>query len=165
MRAKVIAAASTDEKLDLCKQYGADEVINYTQEDLRSRIKELTNGKGVDVVYDPVGGDYSEFAIRGMAWEGRYLVVGFAAGHIPKIPLNLALLKGCAIVGVFWGSFAMKTPQKNLENTKELIGWYAEGKLKPHIHKVYQLEEAPVALQDMMDRQVKGKVVIQCSEV
>lgn len=163
MGAKVIAAASSDEKLQLCKQYGADEVINYATEDLRSMIKELTDGKGADVAYDPVGGDYSEFAIRGMAWEGRYLVVGFAAGQIPKIPLNLALLKGCAIVGVFWGSFAMKTPKKNITNTMELMQWYAKGKLNPHIHKIYPLEEAPKALEAMMNREVKGKVVIQCS--
>ncbi len=163
MGAKVIAAASSDAKLALCKEYGADEVINYSTEDLKSRIKELTDGKGVDVVYDPVGGNYSEPAIRGMAWEGRYLVVGFAAGDIPKIPLNLALLKGSAIVGVFWGSFAMKTPKKNMQNTMELMQWYATGKLKPHIHKIYPLNEASSALEDMMNRQVKGKAVIKCS--
>jgi len=163
MGAKVIAAASSDTKLTLCKEYGADEVINYTTEDLKSRIKELTDGKGVDVVYDPVGGNYAEPAIRGMAWEGRYLVVGFAAGDIPKIPLNLALLKGSAIVGVFWGSFAMKTPKKNMQNTMELMQWYAAGKLKPHIHKIYPLSEASNALEDMMNRQVKGKAVIECS--
>ncbi|NER16442.1 NADPH:quinone oxidoreductase family protein [Spongiivirga citrea] len=160
MGAKVIAAASSQEKLSLCKEYGADEVINYNEEDLKSRIKELTDGKGVDVVYDPVGGAYSEPAIRGMAWEGRYLVVGFAAGDIPKVPLNLALLKGCAIIGVFWGSFAMKTPKKNMQNTMELMMWYAQGKLKPHIHNIYPLVDAPKALEEMMNRKVKGKVVI-----
>ncbi len=163
MGAKVIAAASTDEKLQLCKAFGADEVINYTKEDLKSRSKELTNGKGIDVVYDPVGGDYSEAAIRAMAWEGRYLVVGFAAGEIPKIPLNLALLKGCAIVGVFWGSFAMKTPKKNMENTMQLMQWYGAGKLKPHIHKIYPLKDTSKALEAMMQRKVRGKVVIECS--
>ncbi len=163
MGAKVIAAASSTEKLELCKEYGADEVINYDTEDLKVRIKELTEGKGVDVVYDPVGGRYSEPAIRGMAWEGRYLVVGFAAGDIPKIPLNLALLKGCAIVGVFWGSFAMKTPDKNMQNTMQLMQWYGTGKLKPHIHKVYPLAEAQNALEDIIKRQVKGKAVIECS--
>ncbi len=163
MGAKVIAAASTTQKLELCKEYGADAVINYDTEDLKARIKELTDGKGVDVVYDPVGGRYSEPAIRGMAWEGRYLVVGFAAGDIPKIPLNLALLKGCAIVGVFWGSFAMKTPDKNMQNTMQLMQWYGAGKLKPHIHKIYPLAEASNALEDMIDRQVKGKAVIECS--
>ncbi|MFP2994897.1 NADPH:quinone oxidoreductase family protein [Spongiivirga sp. MCCC 1A20706] len=163
MGARVIAAASSKDKLELCKKFGADEVINYKEEDLKARIKELTKGKGADVVYDPVGGSYSEPAIRGMAWEGRYLVVGFAAGDIPKIPLNLALLKGCAIVGVFWGSFAMKTPEKNMQNTMELMTWYAQGKLKPHIHKIYPLENAPDALEEMMNREVKGKVVIGVS--
>ncbi|WP_298539222.1 NADPH:quinone oxidoreductase family protein [uncultured Aquimarina sp.] len=163
MGAKVIAAASSDEKLKLCKEYGADEVINYKTEELKSRIKELTDGKGADVVYDPVGGDYSESALRATAWEGRYLVIGFAAGHIPKIPLNLTLLKGCSIVGVFWGNFAMKTPKKNLENTMQLMQWLGEGKLKPHIHKIYPLDQAPNALEEMMERKVRGKVVIQCS--
>ncbi|MCX2745416.1 NADPH:quinone oxidoreductase family protein [Mangrovivirga sp. M17] len=163
MGAKVIAVASTDEKLQLCKQYGAYELINYTQEDLKTRIKELTDGDGADVIYDPVGGAYSEQALRTMAWEGRYLVVGFAAGDIPKIPLNLTLLKGCSIVGVFWGNFAMKTPQKNMENTKQLMQWLGEGKVTPHIHKVYPLAEASEALEEMMDRKVRGKVVIQCT--
>ena len=160
MGAKVIAAASSDDKLALCKEYGAVETINYATEDLKNRIKELTEGKGVDVVYDPVGGHYSEVALRSMAWEGRFLVVGFAAGDIPKIPLNLALLKGCSIVGVFWGSFAMKTPKKNMVNTMELMQWYSEGKLKPHIHGIYPLAETSKALEEMMNRQVKGKVVI-----
>lgn len=160
MGAKVIAAASSDDKLALCKEYGADETINYETEDLKNRIKELTDGKGVDVVYDPVGGHYSEAALRSMAWEGRFLVVGFAAGEIPKIPLNLTLLKGCSIVGVFWGSFAMKTPKKNMVNTMELMQWYSEGKLKPHIHGIYPLAETSKALEEMMNRQVKGKVVI-----
>ncbi len=160
MGAKVIAAASSADKLALCKKYGADETIDYSKENLKERIKELTGGKGVDVIYDPVGGDYSEKAIRGMAWQGRYLVVGFAAGEIPKIPLNLTLLKGCAIVGVFWGSFAMKTPKENMKNTMQLMQWYGEGKLKPHIHAIYSLAEAPKALEEMMNRKVKGKVVI-----
>lgn len=160
MGAKVIAAASSTDKLALCKKYGADETIDYSKENLKERIKELTEGRGADVIYDPVGGDYSESAIRGMAWEGRYLIVGFAAGEIPKIPLNLTLLKGCAIVGVFWGSFAMKTPKKNMQNTMQLMQWYGEGKLKPHIHTIYQLAEAPKALEEMMNRKVMGKVVI-----
>jgi len=163
MGAKVIAAASSKEKLELCKKYGADQVINYDTEDLKGKIKELTNGKGVDVVYDPVGGRYSEPALRGMTWEGRYLVVGFAAGDIPNIPLNLALLKGCAIVGVFWGSFAMKTPDKNMQNTMQLMQWYGAGKLKPHIHKIYPLAEAKNALDDIIKREVRGKAVIKCS--
>ena len=160
MGAKVIAAASTDEKLALCKEYGADETINYAQENLKERVKELTGGKGANVVYDPVGGDYSEAALRATAWEGRFLVVGFPAG-IPSIPLNLALLKGCQIVGVFWGSFAMRTPQKNMQNTMTLINHYSKGDLKPHIDRTYSLEEAPQALQDMMDRKIKGKIVIE----
>ncbi len=160
MGAKVIAAASSEDKLRLCKQYGADETIDYSKEILKERIKELTEGRGADVIYDPVGGEYSESAIRGMAWEGRYLVVGFAAGDIPKIPLNLPLLKGCDLVGVFWGSFAMKTPKKNMQNTIQLMQWYSEGKLKPHIHNIYPLKGAPKALEEMMQRKVKGKVVI-----
>ena len=163
MGAKVIAAASSDDKLALCKEYGADATINYATEDLKTRIKELTEGKGVDVVYDPVGGTYSEAALRSMAWEGRFLVVGFAAGDIPKIPLNLTLLKGCSIVGVFWGSFVMKTPKKNMQNTIELMQWYSEKKLKPHIHGVYPLANTPQALEEMMNRRVKGNIVIGMS--
>lgn len=158
--ATVIAAASTDEKLALCKKYGADFTINYTNEDLKKRVKELTNGKGVNVVYDPVGGDYTEAALRATAWEGRLLIVGFPAG-IAKIPMNLPLLKGCQIVGVFWGSFAMQFPKQNMANTMELIQWYAQGKLKPHIDKVYHLAEANQALSDMMNRKTKGKIVIE----
>ena len=161
MGAKVIACASTDEKLELCKSYGADDVINYTKEDLKTKIKELTDGKGASVVYDPVGGHYSEAALRATAWEGRYLVVGFAAGEIPKIPLNLTLLKGCQIVGVFWGSFAMRNPGANMQNSVELMTMYSEGKIKPHIHKIYPLADAGIALQDMMDRKVRGKIVIE----
>ena len=158
--AHVIAAASTDEKLALCKKYGAEELINYTEEDLKNRVKALTGGKGVDVVYDPVGGDYAEAALRATAWEGRFLVVGFPAG-IPKIPLNLPLLKGCSIMGVFWGRFAMEQSHLNMQNTMELIQMYTSGKLKPHIDKIYSLEETPQALQDIIDRKVKGKVVVQ----
>ena len=161
MGAKVIAAASTDEKLELCKEYGADEIINYTKQDLRSMIKELTNNRGVDVVYDPIGGDYSEAALRGTAWNGRFLVVGFATGTIPKMPLNLPLLKGASIVGVFWGGFATKDPKANMENTMTLMKWHEAGKLKPHIHKMYPLEDTSKALQEMMDRKVKGKLVVQ----
>ena len=150
----------TAEKLDLCKKYGADEVINYTEEDLKSRIKELTDGKGADVIYDPVGGDYSEAALRATAWEGRFLVVGFAAGEIPKIPLNLALLKGCQIVGVFWGSFAMQFPKSNLQNSMELMQLFGEGKLKPHIHAQYPLADTQLALEEMMNRKVRGKIII-----
>ena len=160
MGARVIAAASTNEKLEVCKSYGAEMTINYAEEDLKEKLKELTNGKGVDVIYDPVGGAYSEPALRRMAWNGRYLVVGFAAGNIPKIPLNLPLLKGCQIVGVFWGSFAQRFPGRNLQNTMELIQWFAEGKLKPQIHDTYPLAEAVRALEDILARKVKGKAVI-----
>lgn len=161
MGAKVIAAASTDEKLELCLKYGADQTINYSKVDLKSTTKELTGGKGADVIYDPVGGDYSEAALRGTAWNGRFLVVGFAAGNIPKIPLNLPLLKGASIVGVFWGGFAMGNPQANMQNTITLMQWYDEGKLKPHIHRIYDLKDTAIALQEMMERKVKGKLVIK----
>jgi NADPH2:quinone reductase len=163
MGARVIACASTQEKIDLCKAYGAEEGINYTEENLKERIKALTEGKGADVIYDPVGDKFAEPALRAIGWEGRYLVVGFAAGEIPKIPLNLALLKGCQIVGVFWGSWAMQFPQDNMKNTMELVQWHAQGKLKPHIHAQYSLEEAQKAMQEMMDRKVSGKIVINCS--
>ncbi|MGH1362308.1 MAG: NADPH:quinone oxidoreductase family protein [Calditrichia bacterium] len=165
MGARVIAAASTPEKLELCKQYGADEIINYSSEDLKSRVKALTDGKGVDVVYDPVGGEYSEAALRTMAWKGRFLVVGFAAGDIPKIPLNLALLKGCEIVGVFFGDFMMKhEPGNGMKNSIELLQLFSEGKIKPHIHKKYPLANAPQALIDMTKRQVMGKAIIVMNE-
>lgn len=160
MGATVIAAASSDEKLAVCKEKGADFTINYSSEDLKEKIKELTAGKGVDVVYDPIGDKYAEPAIRSMAWKGRYLVVGFAAGEIPKIPLNLALLKGCAIVGVFWGQFAEKEASKSFQNIQELAGFFMKNKLRPHIYKEYSLEEASQALTDMMNRKVVGKAVV-----
>jgi len=161
MGAKVIACASTTAKLDLCKQKGADSIINYEEEDLKLRIKELTGGKGADVIYDPVGGHFSEPALRATKWKGRYLVIGFAAGQIPKIPLNLALLKGCSIVGVFWGRFTKEEPDAHLQNTMELMQLYNEGKIKPHIDKIYPLEETAKALEAMMNREVRGKVVIE----
>jgi len=159
MGAKVIAAASTNEKLELCKQYGADQVINYTEEDLKSKTKELTEGKGADVFIDPVGGSYTEAALRATAWEGRLLIVGFPAG-IAKIPMNLPLLKSCQIVGVFWGAYAMRFPAENIENTMKLIQLYRDGKLKPHIQKTYPLKIAHQALVDMIDRKVMGKIVV-----
>jgi NADPH2:quinone reductase len=128
MGAKVIAAASSDEKLALCREKGASETINYSTEDLKTRIKELTGGKGVDVIYDPVGGDYTEAALRGIAWKGRYLIVGFANGEIPKIPMNLPLLKGCAIMGVFWGQFSKLESSKSFQNIGQLVQWIKEGK-------------------------------------
>ena len=161
MGAKVIAAASSEDKLQLCREYGADQTINYSKYDLKSEIKKLTDNKGVDVIYDPVGGDYSEAAFRGIAWEGRFLVVGFASGTIPKMPLNLPLLKTASIVGVFWGDFAMRNPKQNMENTKMLMKWYDEGKLRPHIHKTYELKNTARALEEIMNRKVRGKLVIE----
>jgi NADPH2:quinone reductase len=160
MGARVIAAASSDAKLEVCKANGADEVINYASEDLRSRIKALTAGKGVDVVYDPVGGPYSEPALRDMAWNGRFLVVGFAAGDIPKVPLNLALLKGCSIVGVFWGAFTKNEPALNRANNAALMQLYLDGKVRPYIHATYPLERAAEALNEVMNKRVSGKVVL-----
>ena len=160
MGARVIAAASSAEKLAVCKQHGADELINYTTEDLRERIKALTGGNGVDVIIDPLGGAYSEPALRSIAWKGRFLVIGFATGDIPRIPLNLALLKGCSIVGVFWGSFTEREPEHNQENLHELLSWLAQGKLKPHISATYPLEGAAQALNDVLNRKVKGKAVL-----
>jgi NADPH2:quinone reductase len=161
MGARVIAAASTDEKLAVCRAMGAAETINYTTENLRERLKDLTGGRGVDVVYDPVGDRYAEPAIRSLAWKGRYLVVGFAAGEIPSIPLNLALLKGASIVGVFWGAFAQREPETSNQNFKQILTWIASGQLKQHIHKLYSLAEAPDALRDLMERRVIGKAVIR----
>lgn len=156
----VIAAASNDRKLAVCKEKGADYLINYESEDLKERIKTITDGKGVDVVLDVVGGKYAEPALRGMAWKGRYLVVGFAAGDIPKLPFNLALLKGCDIMGVFWGRFSTEEPKQNQQNILDLVGMIQTGKISQHIHKVYSLEESPQALRDMMDRKVVGKAMV-----
>ena len=158
--ARVIAAASTDEKLAVCRDHGADATINYETEDLREAIKRETGGKGPDVIYDPVGGKFAEPAFRSIAWRGRYLVIGFAAGQIPSIPLNLALLKGASIVGVFWGEFTKREPQANLAGMKEMIGWLHEGKLRPHVSGRYRLEQVPQALNDMSARKVTGKVLI-----
>jgi len=160
MGAKVIAAASTDEKLALCREYGADETINYSSQDLRERIKEITGGQGVDVIYDPVGGELAEPALRSMNWRGRYLVIGFAAGPIPSLPLNLPLLKGCSVVGVFWGAFAERQPKDNFRNVQELIGFWQDGRLKPHIHATYSLDKAADALNEMLGRRVMGKVLM-----
>ena len=158
--ARVIACASTADKLEVCRQHGADELINYATEDLRERIKAITGGKGVDVVYDAVGGPYTEPALRSTAWRGRVLVVGFAAGEIPKIPLNLTLLKGCSIVGVFWGDFTRREPKAFLQSLAQLGAWFREGKLKPHVSQTFPLEKAVDALQLMAGRKVKGKVVL-----
>jgi NADPH2:quinone reductase len=158
--AKVIAAASTDDKLAFCRQHGAKEGINYSSEDLKDRIKALTSGNGVDVVYDPVGGGLAEAALRGTAWEGRYLVVGFASGEIPKVPLNLVLLKGCQIMGVFWGSFAMREPAKNRAHAEQILAHVAAGRLAPAIDAVLPFAEASEALMRIDRRQVKGKLVL-----
>ncbi len=160
MGAKVIAAASSAEKLEICRQAGADELINYSTEDLKERLKSLTGGKGVDVVYDPVGGPYSEMALRGTAWEGRLLVVGFTNGEIPRIPLNLTLLKGCSIVGVFFGSFIQRDPKAGQANFAQLIAWIKDGTIKPFVSQTYPLDQAHVALRSIADRKVTGKVVV-----
>ena len=160
MGARVIAAASSDDKLDLCREHGADEGINYATEDLRGRVKELTAGAGVDVVYDPVGGEYSEPALRSTAWNGRFLVIGFAAGDIPRVPLNLALLKGCSIVGVFWGAFVGREPDKHRQNLTELLAYWEEGAIRPHVSAQYPLEKAGDAIRELADRRAKGKVVV-----
>ena len=193
--AHVIACASADDKLAVCREHGADETINYQQgdfldavkrltakrgvdvvfehtgeatwetinyatEDLRERIKGLTGGRGIDVVYDPVGGPYAEPALRSVGWRGRFLVIGFASGDIPKMPLNLPLVKGSSIVGVYWGDFTRREPQRFAESMQQLGRWYAEGRLKPHVSATFPLERASEALTLMANRQVKGKVVL-----
>jgi len=158
--ARVIACASTGDKLAVCEEHGADELINYTTQDLRERIKGITNGEGVDVVYDAVGGPYSELALRSTRWRGRFLVVGFASGEIPKIPLNLTLLKGCSIVGVFWGVFVKRQPEQFAALMRQLSEWYQLGKLKPYVSETLPLERAAEALTLMASRKVKGKLVL-----
>ena len=158
--AKVIAAASTDQKCELCKSIGADITINYTKENLRDAIKAASGGKGPDVIYDPVGGDFAEPAFRSIAWRGRYLVVGFASGPIPALPLNLALLKGASIVGVFWGDFARREPQANAVMMKELVQWYAQGRIKPVIDRTMPMAELKSAYAHMGSRGVMGKLVM-----
>jgi len=156
--ARVIACASSDEKLETCRRFGADVTINYEREDLREALRNL--GGAVDIALDPVGGKYSEPALRAMAWKGRYLVVGFASGEIPRIPLNLTLLKGCAIVGVFWGEFARRERDLNAANLRELTAWLRAGKIKPLVSASYPLARAADALNDMISRKVQGKVVL-----
>ena len=158
--ARVIAAASTDEKCALCTSIGADATINYSTGNLRDAVKTLTAGKGPDVIYDPVGGDYSEQAFRSIGWRGRYLVVGFAAGPIPSLPLNLALLKGASIVGVFWGDFAKREPKANAAMMAELAQWYGQGKIKPVIDSTMPMAELKAAYAHMGSRGVKGKLVM-----
>ncbi len=158
--ARVIAAASTDEKCELCKSIGADATINYSRENLRDAIKALTDGKGPDVIYDPVGGDFAEPAFRSIAWRGRYLVVGFASGPIPALPFNLALLKGASIVGVFWGDFSRREPKANAAMMAELAQWYAQGKIKPVIDSTMPMKDLKAAYAHMGSRNVKGKLVM-----
>jgi len=160
MGAKVIACASSEEKLAVCREHGADETINYTTEDMRARVKAITKGKGIDVVYDPVGGDYSELALRDMAWGGRFLVIGFAAGDIPKISLNLPLIKGCSIVGVWLGGMAKRDPVQRVEVAREIWRLYSAGKIKPHLWGTYPLAKAADALNAIAGRKVAGKVVL-----
>ncbi|WP_375740641.1 NADPH:quinone oxidoreductase family protein [Pseudomonas boanensis] len=161
MGARVIAAASSADKLAVAKAAGADALINYNEENLKERVKELTGGQGADVIYDPVGGDLFDAAIRSIAWNGRLLVVGFASGRIPELPVNLALLKGASVVGVFWGSFAQRQPQDNLANFQQLFAWYAEGKLKPLVSQTFPLERAADAINALATRQAVGKVVVE----
>jgi NADPH2:quinone reductase len=158
--ARVIGGASSEAKLAVCREHGADATINYATEDLRKRVQALTEGRGVDVVYDPVGGAYTEAAFRSLAWRGRLLVVGFAAGEIPKLPLNLPLLKGAAAVGVFWGDFARREPQVFGESVRQLARWYGEGRLRPHVSQTLPLEKAAEALKLLASREAKGKIVL-----
>jgi len=158
--AKVIAAASSDEKLEIAKRFGAEMTINYATEDLKQRTKELTGGKGVDVIYDPVGGPLFEQSLRAIARKGRMLVIGFASGEIPKLPVNLVLLKDCQVVGVFWGQFSKLEPDVNAQNVRDMVQMVEDGKLKPLISKTYPLENAVDALNDILARKVVGKVVL-----
>jgi NADPH2:quinone reductase len=160
MGARVIAAASSAEKLAVAKAAGADELINYSEHSLKDEIKRLTGGNGVDVIYDPVGGDLFDQAVRGIAWNGRLLVVGFASGRIPQLPVNLALLKGAAVLGVFWGAFAQRQPADNAANFEQLFAWYAEGKLKPLVSQTFPLAEAAAAIDLLGQRKAVGKLVV-----
>ncbi|MDN6854986.1 NADPH:quinone oxidoreductase family protein [Pseudomonas sp. CAN2814] len=160
MGAKVIAAASSDAKLEVAKAAGADVLINYSEGSLKDKLKELTGGQGVDVIYDPVGGDLFEEAFRSIAWNGRMLVVGFASGTIPALPANLTLLKGASLVGVFWGSFAQRQPQDNAANFQQLFAWFAEGKIKPLVSQTFPLEKAADAINHLGQRKAVGKVVV-----
>ena len=160
MGANVIAAASTDEKLQLAREYGAAMSIDYTRDNLKDQMRELTDGKGADVIYDPVGGDLFDQCLRSVAWNGRILIIGFASGTIPKIPANLPLLKGAAIVGVFWGRFAEKEPTTHQQNTRELFAWYAEGKIRPMISRAFPLEDGANAIAMLAERRATGKVVV-----
>lgn len=161
MGATVIAAASSAEKLEVARQAGADQLINYREQSLKDELKKLTGGKGVDVIYDPVGGPLFEEAFRCIAWNGRLLVIGFASGEIPALPANLPLLKGASLVGVFWGAFAQRQVQDNVANFQQLFAWYAEGKLKPLVSQRYSLAEAGQAIDTLAERRAVGKLVIE----
>lgn len=161
MGARVIACASSEEKCDFARKHGADETVNYRKKEIKDALRELTGERGVDVIYDPVGGSYAEPALRAIAWQGRYLVIGFAAGEIPKLPLNLVLLKGCEIVGVFWGAFIERDPRIHAENMATIVTWCAEGKLSSHVHAVYALGDAPRAIKDIAARKVMGKAILR----
>ncbi|WP_067224254.1 NADPH:quinone oxidoreductase family protein [Stappia indica] len=161
MGARVIACASSAEKLELARAHGADILVNYAEEDLKARLKQLTDGCGVDVVYDPVGGELAEAALRATGWRGRYLVIGFAAGEIPKLPLNLVMLKGCDVLGVFWGDAIVREPEAHRDNMEQLLAWMREGRIRPHLHAVYPIEETARALRELADRKVQGKVIIR----
>jgi NADPH2:quinone reductase len=161
MGASVIACASSAEKLDFARSHGADETVNYASEDLRDALKRLGGARGIDVVYDPVGGAYAEPAVRSLGWEGRYLVIGFAAGEIPKLPLNLVLLKSCDIRGVLWGAWTLREPERQRALMTEIARWCAEGKLSSHVHAVYPLAETASALKAIADRKVMGKIVLR----
>ncbi|NVJ69609.1 MAG: NADPH:quinone oxidoreductase family protein [Alphaproteobacteria bacterium] len=161
MGAVVIAAASTDEKLEFCKNAGADHLINYSTEDLKERVKVITGGKGVDVIYDPVGGDYTETALRTMAPGGRHLVIGFAAGDIPRPPLNLCLLKQCSIVGVFWGNWARANPKLQIQNMMEMFAMYEKGTIDPLVNDVFSLDDVVEAFACLSERRAKGKVILK----
>lgn len=160
MGAKVIACASSEEKLAFARTLGADLTVDYSQQPLKESLKDLTGGTGVDVVYDPVGGDLSEQALRATAWEGRFLVIGFAAGDIPRIPLNIVMLKGCDVMGVFWGAAIDRDRKGHRKNMQQLLAWVQEGKLKPHIHGTYPLEDIGAALDEIAARRVRGKVIV-----
>jgi len=161
MGARVIACASSAEKLDFARAHGADETVNYASEDLRGALKRLGGERGIDVVYDPVGGPYAEPAVRSLGWEGRYLVIGFAAGEIPKLPLNLVLLKSCDIRGVIWGAWVARNPQGQRALMTDIVRWCAEGKLSGHVHAVYPLAEIATALKAIADRKAMGKIVLR----
>jgi NADPH:quinone reductase len=160
MGARVIACASSDDKLEFARKHGASETVNYAREDLRAALKRLGGEHGIDVIYDPVGGPYAEPAVRSMAWNGRYLVIGFAAGEIPKLPLNLVLLKNCDVRGVAWGAWAQRAPEQQRELMKDIVAWAAQGKLSAHVHATYPLADIAAALKAIADRKVMGKIVL-----